>query len=94
MLGVHASASAIIQYGKIGRKQGLVNVALDILSRIHTIPTVPIVDCFQKIRQQVKCYLQLAGVMGKNECMQVSKCHISISQDFFNFCILRGGSFL
>lgn len=52
--------------------QGLVNVALDILSRIHTIPTVPIVDCFQKIRQQVKCYLQLAGVMGKNECMQVS----------------------
>ncbi|XP_017273987.1 transformation/transcription domain-associated protein isoform X2 [Kryptolebias marmoratus] len=70
MLGVHASASAIIQYGKIARKQGLVNVALDILSRIHTIPTVPIVDCFQKIRQQVKCYLQLAGVMGKNECMQ------------------------
>ncbi|XP_077358463.1 transformation/transcription domain-associated protein isoform X1 [Festucalex cinctus] len=70
MLGVHASASAIIQYGKIGRKQGLVNVALDILSRIHTIPTVPIVDCFQKIRQQVKCYLQLAGVMGKTECMQ------------------------
>ncbi|XP_048847031.1 transformation/transcription domain-associated protein isoform X2 [Brienomyrus brachyistius] len=70
MLGVHASASAIIQYGKIARKQGLVNVALDILSRIHTIPTVPIVDCFQKIRQQVKCYLQLAGIMGKNECMQ------------------------
>ncbi|XP_036811913.1 transformation/transcription domain-associated protein isoform X1 [Oncorhynchus mykiss] len=70
MLGVHASASAIIQYGKIGRKQGLVNVSLDILSRIHTIPTVPIIDCFQKIRQQVKCYLQLAGVMGKNECMQ------------------------
>lgn len=74
MLGVHASASAIIQYGKIARKQGLVNVALDILSRIHTIPTVPIVDCFQKIRQQVKCYLQLAGVMGKNECMQVRSC--------------------
>lgn len=73
MLGVHASASAIIQYGKIARKQGLVNVALDILSRIHTIPTVPIVDCFQKIRQQVKCYLQLAGVMGKNECMQVGR---------------------
>uniref|UniRef100_A0A3Q2UJ62 Transformation/transcription domain-associated protein n=1 Tax=Fundulus heteroclitus TaxID=8078 RepID=A0A3Q2UJ62_FUNHE len=50
--------------------QGLVNVSLDILSRIHTIPSVPIVDCFQKIRQQVKCYLQLAVVMGKNECMQ------------------------
>ena len=75
LLGVHASASAIIQYGKMARKQGLVGVALDSLSRIHTIPSVPIVDCFQKIRQQVKCYLQVAGVMGKNECMQVSQCH-------------------
>lgn len=64
--------------------QGLVNVALDILSRIHTIPTVPIVDCFQKIRQQVKCYLQLAGVMGKNECMQV---RLVIFHIFFVFVI-------
>lgn len=83
MLGVHASASAIIQYGKIARKQGLVNVALDILSRIHTIPTVPIVDCFQKIRQQVKCYLQLAGVMGKNECMQVSDSFTAVNHNAF-----------
>lgn len=41
-------------------------------SRIHTIPSVPIVDCFQKIRQQVKCYLQMAGTMGKNELQEVS----------------------
>lgn len=69
--------------------QGLVNVALDILSRIHTIPTVPIVDCFQKIRQQVKCYLQLAGVMGKNECMQVRFVifHIFLSMSWvLHFC--------
>uniref|UniRef100_W5MQE4 Transformation/transcription domain-associated protein n=1 Tax=Lepisosteus oculatus TaxID=7918 RepID=W5MQE4_LEPOC len=85
MLGVHASASAIIQYGKIARKQGLVNVALDILSRIHTIPTVPIVDCFQKIRQQVKCYLQLAGVMGKNECMQFFRHRQLISSAVLEF---------
>lgn len=38
--------------------------------RIHTIPSVPIVDCFHKIRQQVKCYLQMAGVMGKNELQE------------------------
>lgn len=61
------------------------NVALDILSRIHTIPTVPIVDCFQKIRQQVKCYLQLAGVMGKNECMQV---RFVIFVTFFSFLLV------
>nr|XP_018666778.1 transformation/transcription domain-associated protein isoform X1 [Ciona intestinalis]XP_018666779.1 transformation/transcription domain-associated protein isoform X2 [Ciona intestinalis] len=70
MLGVHASASAIIHYGKVARKHGQINSALDSLSRIHSIPSVPIVDCFQKIRQQVKCYLQMAAVMGKNECMQ------------------------
>ena len=41
------------------------------LHRIHTIPSVPIVDCFQKIRQQVKCYLQMAGSMGKHELNEV-----------------------
>uniref|UniRef100_UPI00358FE8D5 transformation/transcription domain-associated protein-like isoform X3 n=1 Tax=Myxine glutinosa TaxID=7769 RepID=UPI00358FE8D5 len=83
LLGVHASASAIIQYGKMARKQGLVGVALDSLSRIHTIPSVPIVDCFQKIRQQVKCYLQVAGVMGKNECMQGLELIESTNLKFF-----------
>ncbi|XP_065923524.1 transformation/transcription domain-associated protein isoform X7 [Magallana gigas] len=70
MLGVHASAQAIIHFGKIARKHGLTGVCLDSLSRIHTIPSVPIVDCFQKIRQQVKCYLQMAGTMGKNELQE------------------------
>lgn len=70
MLGVHASAQSIIHYGKIARKHGLVNVCLDSLSRIHTIPSVPIVDCFQKIRQQVKCYLQLSHITGKNELQE------------------------
>lgn len=70
MLGVHASAWAIIHYGYIARKQGLTGVCLDSLSRIHTIPSVPIVDCFQKIRQQVKCYLQMAGGMGKQELQE------------------------
>ncbi|XP_076468689.1 transformation/transcription domain-associated protein-like isoform X2 [Babylonia areolata] len=67
MLGVHASAQAIIHFGKIARKHFLTTVSLDSLSRIHTIPSVPIVDCYQKIRQQVKCYLQMSGVSGKNE---------------------------
>ncbi|KAL3212162.1 hypothetical protein MRX96_000802 [Rhipicephalus microplus] len=72
MLGVHASAQSIIHYGKIARKHGLINVCLDSLSRIHTIPSVPIVDCFQKIRQQVKCYLQLSHITGKNELQEAS----------------------
>ncbi|RWS15188.1 transformation/transcription domain-associated protein-like protein [Dinothrombium tinctorium] len=70
MLGVHASAQSIIHYGKIARKHGLIGVCLDSLNRIHTIPSVPIVDCFQKIRQQVKCYLHLSMTMGKNELQE------------------------
>lgn len=46
MLGVHASAQAIIHFGKIARKQNLTGVCQDSLSRIYTIPSVPLVDCF------------------------------------------------
>ncbi|XP_026839331.1 transcription-associated protein 1 isoform X2 [Drosophila erecta] len=67
MLGVHASAQAIISFGKIARKHNLTGVCQETLSRIYTIPSVPIVDCFQKIRQQVKCYLQMPSTSGKNE---------------------------
>lgn len=67
MLGVHASAQAIIHFGKMARKHNLTGVCQDSLSRIYTIPSVPIVDCFQKIRQQVKCYLQIASTNGRDE---------------------------
>ncbi|KAA0197800.1 hypothetical protein HAZT_HAZT001767 [Hyalella azteca] len=72
MLGVHASAQAIIHFGKIARKHNSTNVCLESLSRIHSIPSVPIVDCFQKIRQQVKCYLHMAVAnnMGKTELQE------------------------
>ena len=53
MVIVHHSATAIIQYAKIARKQHLHSVCLDSLSKIHSIPSVPVLDCFQKIRQQV-----------------------------------------
>ena len=58
MLGVHASAQAIIHFGKIARKHNLTSVCVESLSKIYTIASVPIVDCFQKIRQQVK-FLEL-----------------------------------
>ncbi|XP_067013941.2 transformation/transcription domain-associated protein [Anabrus simplex] len=70
MLGVHASAQAIIHFGKIARKHGLSGVCLDSLSRIYTIPSVPVVDCFQKIRQQVKCYLHMASISGGGELQE------------------------
>ena len=54
MLIVHHSASAIIQYARVARKHKLYPVCLDSLSKIHSIPSVPVLDCFQKIRQQVQ----------------------------------------
>ncbi|XP_014255602.1 transformation/transcription domain-associated protein [Cimex lectularius] len=66
IFGVHDSCQAIIHFGKIARKQNLTGVCQDSLSRIYTIPTVPVVDCFQNIRQQVKCYLQMASQSGQS----------------------------
>jgi transformation/transcription domain-associated protein len=82
MFGVHASALSIIHFGKIARKHGLTSVCLDSLSRIHSIPSVPIVDCFQKIRQQVKCYLQMSGAIGKGELQEVCYRHL-LRVDFY-----------
>ncbi|XP_011636974.1 transformation/transcription domain-associated protein [Pogonomyrmex barbatus] len=71
LLGVHASMQAIIHFGKIARKQNLCGVCLDSLVKIYNSPTsVPMVDCFQKIRQQVKCYLQMATMGGQNELQE------------------------
>lgn len=69
MQGAHFSAQGIISFGTIARKQGLINVCLDSINRIHTIPSVPIYDCYQKIRQQIKCYLQMPASPDKAELL-------------------------
>ncbi|XP_072379030.1 transcription-associated protein 1 [Diabrotica undecimpunctata] len=61
-----ASAQSSIHFGKIARKHKLVNVCLESLNKIYSISSVRIVDCFQKVRQQVKCYLQNSSV-NKND---------------------------
>ncbi|XP_065334181.1 transformation/transcription domain-associated protein isoform X2 [Cloeon dipterum] len=71
IIGAHSSASAIITFGKIARKHGLVNVCINSLSRIYTIPSVPVMDCFQKIRQQTKCHLQTGGPKEQAECLDL-----------------------
>ncbi|KAI5692206.1 hypothetical protein M8J75_004578 [Diaphorina citri] len=70
ILGVHSSAQAIIQFGKIARKHNLTSVCLESLFELYRIPSVPIVDCFEKIRQQVKCYVQMATSEGKDQLQE------------------------
>ncbi|XP_037947653.1 transcription-associated protein 1 isoform X2 [Teleopsis dalmanni] len=96
MLGVHASAQAIIYFGKIARKQGLTGVCQETLSRIYTIPSVPILDCFQKIRQQVKCYLQMPPSAGRSELNEALEVIESTNLKYFTadmnaeFYVLKG----
>ena len=67
MVVVHHSATAIIEYAKIARKQHLHSVCLDSLSKIHSIPSVPVLDCFQKIRQQVRTHETEWSTLALNE---------------------------
>jgi len=84
LLGIHASMQAIIHFGKIARKQNLCGVCLDSLAKIYTIPTsVPMVDCFQKIRQQVKCYLQMATMGGQTELQDALDVLESTNMSYF-----------
>ncbi|CAG9853589.1 unnamed protein product [Phyllotreta striolata] len=66
MLGVHASVQSSIHFGKIARKHKLINVCLESLNKIYRISSVLVNDCFHKVKQQVKCYLQNSAV-NKNE---------------------------
>ncbi|KAF6210692.1 hypothetical protein GE061_013799 [Apolygus lucorum] len=84
MFGVHASAQAIIHFGKIARKHNLTGVCLDSLARIYTIPSVPVVDCFHKIRQQVKCHLQMAITCGTKELQEGLEVMESSDISFFS----------
>ncbi|EEC01899.1 transformation/transcription domain-associated protein, putative, partial [Ixodes scapularis] len=62
--------AAQIHQGLLPANAGRNTSLYDMRASIHTIPSVPIVDCFQKIRQQVKCYLQMSNMMGKNELQE------------------------
>ncbi|EZA54681.1 Transformation/transcription domain-associated protein [Ooceraea biroi] len=84
LLGVHASMQAIIHFGKIARKQSLSGVCLESLAKIYSIPTsVPMVDCFQKIRQQVKCYLQMSTMGGQTELQDALNVLESTNMSYF-----------
>lgn len=83
MVGAHASAQAIIHFGKMARKHNITSVCQDSLSRIYTIPSVPILDCYEKIRQQVKCYLQMYATSGRSELSQALEVIESTNLNFF-----------
>lgn len=62
MLGVHASAQAIIHFGKIARKHGLTGVCLDSLSRFGNV-----IYPLEMLFTLWKCYLPYENVINALE---------------------------
>jgi len=91
---------AIIHFGKVSRKHNLTGVCLQTLSRLYTIPNVPVVDCFHKIRQQVKCYMQMASISSnKHEIQDVSvynniKCYFNWSWSGMSNSVVLTGPYI
>ena len=58
-IGHHETAWCINKFSHIARKHQLVEVCLNSLSKIYTLPDIEIRDAFVKLREQVKCYFSL-----------------------------------
>uniref|UniRef100_A0A915BXE0 FAT domain-containing protein n=2 Tax=Parascaris univalens TaxID=6257 RepID=A0A915BXE0_PARUN len=60
LLPIHSAAQSQIQMARAARKNGLVNVALDMLTRMHTMPTLPAMDAHAKVYENLKCLLKVS----------------------------------
>lgn len=58
-LGYQELAWSLCAHSHAMRKQGLVQGALDSLSKVYLLPNLQLDDAFHKLSEQVKCYLQL-----------------------------------
>lgn len=59
--GYHETAWLINRFAKVCRKNGLLDVCLQTLNRIYTLPNIEIQDAFLKLREQTKCYMTEAN---------------------------------
>lgn len=80
---IHTWAQSVNTFSKIARKQNLSSVALDSLTRIHKIESIPITDCFERIKQQVKCYLKMFTLGDVNRLKNALDCMESIETQYF-----------
>jgi transformation/transcription domain-associated protein len=71
MLGVHALAQGIVHFGKIARKQHLYDLCLETLNKIHKKQSVPVIDCFLKVKQEIKCYINTFDYLSKQQSQEL-----------------------
>lgn len=56
--GYHEIAWIINRFAHVARKYNLIDVCVNALTKIYTLPNIEIHDAFLKLREQAKCYLQ------------------------------------
>ena len=71
MHGVHAVAHGIVLFGKIARKQHLYELCLATLNKIHTKQSVPIIDCYLKVKQEIKCYINAYEYLNSQQASEI-----------------------
>eukprot|EP01122_Echinamoeba_exundans_P011722 TRINITY_DN4764_c0_g1_i1.p1 TRINITY_DN4764_c0_g1~~TRINITY_DN4764_c0_g1_i1.p1 ORF type:complete len:3997 (-),score=987.45 TRINITY_DN4764_c0_g1_i1:701-11338(-) len=59
VLGYHEAAWAINKFSKVARKQGLVELCLNSLAKIYSLPNIDLADAFAKLDEQVKCFFDI-----------------------------------
>ncbi|ODM97644.1 Transformation/transcription domain-associated protein, partial [Orchesella cincta] len=91
LFGVHASVQqAICQFGKVARKHGHAEVALEALEKVYELPKVPVNDCFQKLKQQFKCYFQKGRFQDAMEIMEESNLEYFGKETISEYLALKG----
>ncbi|KAJ2466114.1 hypothetical protein EV174_006570, partial [Coemansia sp. RSA 2320] len=59
--GYHEMAWIINRFARVARQHGLVDVCLNSLARIYTLPNIEIQEAFLKLREQARCYYDRAS---------------------------------
>ncbi|KAJ1929691.1 transcription-associated protein 1 [Tieghemiomyces parasiticus] len=54
--GYHETAWLINRFAEVARRHGLLDVCVDSLDKIYTLPNIEIQEAFLKLREQAQCY--------------------------------------
>ncbi|EKM59507.1 uncharacterized protein PHACADRAFT_205724 [Phanerochaete carnosa HHB-10118-sp] len=59
--GYHETAWIINRFAHVARKHGLLDVCVNSLNKIYTLPNIEISEAFLKLREQARCHYQKTG---------------------------------
>uniref|UniRef100_A0A0R3RGM5 Non-specific serine/threonine protein kinase n=1 Tax=Elaeophora elaphi TaxID=1147741 RepID=A0A0R3RGM5_9BILA len=67
LLPFYSAANSQIMIARVARRAGLINIAIDRLSRIYTLPALPAMDAYFSVREFLKCLLYQTRVPNLTE---------------------------